>query len=250
MESVVYREGWPKNATDLDDADTIVVDCDGGRILVRHLQELDKLMKKGVGLVCIHYTVSVPKEKPGRCMLDWLGGYYELWWSVNPVWTAEFKTLPEHPITRGVKPFTIKDEWYYHMRFRETMEGVTPILTAVPPDSTRKRKDGPHSNNPHVRARMGMPEHTAWAYERPGGGRGFGFTGGHWHWNWAHDDFRRLVLNAIVWTAGAEVPPEGVPTKMPTVADLEANADFEKPKNWKPERIQKMIEEFNRTSGQ
>ena len=164
METVVYREGWPKNATDLDDADTIVVDCDGGRILVRHLQELDKLMKKGVGLVCIHYTVSVPKEKPGRCMLDWLGGYYELWWSVNPVWTAEFKTLPEHPITRGVKPFTIKDEWYYHMRFRETMEGVTPILTAVPPDSTRKRKDGPHSNNPHVRARMGMPEHTAWAY--------------------------------------------------------------------------------------
>ena len=35
-----------------------------------------------------------------------------------------------------------------------------------------------HSGNPHVRARMGMPEHVAWAYERPGGGRSFGFTGG------------------------------------------------------------------------
>ncbi len=44
--------------------------------------------------------------------------------------------LPEHPITRGVKPFKINDEWYYHMRFREEMEGVTPILTDLPPDAT------------------------------------------------------------------------------------------------------------------
>jgi hypothetical protein len=44
----------------------------------------------------------------------------------------------DHPTTRGlkpfaveVKPFTVHDEWYYHMRFRESMEGVTPILTAA-----------------------------------------------------------------------------------------------------------------------
>jgi hypothetical protein len=51
---------------------------------------------------------------------------------------------------------------------------------------------------------------VAWAVERPDGGRGFGFTGGHVHLNWGDADFRKLVLNALVWTAGAEVPADGV----------------------------------------
>ena len=28
--------------------------------------------------------------------------------------------IPEHETTRGVKPFEVKDEWYYHMRFVTT----------------------------------------------------------------------------------------------------------------------------------
>ena len=68
-----------------------------------------------------------------------------------------------------------------------------------------------------------MPEHVAWAYERPDGGRGFGFTGGHWHWNWASDSFRKVVLNGIAWTAGLDVPPDGVPSKTPTYEELEVN---------------------------
>ena len=43
----------------------------------------------------------------------------------------------------------------------------------------------------------------AWARERPDGGRGFGISGGHVHWNWGNDNFRKLVLNAIVWAAHA-----------------------------------------------
>lgn len=56
-------------------------------------------------------------------------------------------------------------------------------------------------------------ETLLWAVEREDGGRGVGFTGGHFHWNWGNDDFRTLVLNAIVWTAGAEVPTDGVPSR-------------------------------------
>ena len=44
------------------------------------------------------------------------------------------------------------------------------------------------------------------------GGRGVGFTGGHHHRNWAIDGYRQLVLNSIVWAAGAKVPSSGVPT--------------------------------------
>ena len=115
-----------------------------------HLKEFDVLMKKGIGLACIHYGVEVPKGA-WRLFLKWIGGYFETNWSVNPHWVADFKLFPEHPIASGVTPFAIKDEWYYHMRFRESMNGVTPILSALPPEDTLRRKDGPHSNNPHVR---------------------------------------------------------------------------------------------------
>ena len=79
-------------------------------------------------------------------------------WSVNPHWTAKYQKFPKHPITNGVKPFTINDEWYYHMRFRPEMKGVTPILTALPPKTTLTRPDGAHSGNPHVRAAIARGE--------------------------------------------------------------------------------------------
>ena len=37
---------------------------------------------------------------------------------------------------------SIYDEWYFHMRFRDGMKGVLPILSAVPPASTMSRPDG------------------------------------------------------------------------------------------------------------
>src|SRR5438309_299393 len=86
--------------------------------------------------MAIHYGVEVNKGDQGQSFLKWLGGYFEPGWSVNPFWTPEFKDLPSHEVTRGVKPFKINDEWYYHMRFVEGMKGVTPILSAVAPLTT------------------------------------------------------------------------------------------------------------------
>ena len=248
VRAVVHRDGWPKDPAALEGAATIVIYSDGGgrHPAMGHLDALDRLMKKGIGLACLHYAVEIPKGIPGDHLKDWIGGYFETHWSVNPFWTAEFKSLPEHPITRGVKPFAIEDEWYYHMRFQEDMKGVTPILTAVPPDSTRQRPDGPHSNNPTVRSRMGMPEHVGWVYERPDGGRGFGFTGGHWHWSWANDNFRTVVLGGIAWTAGLEIPPGGVPSKAPTFAELEANQDKPQPRDFDRARWQKLVDQWRR----
>ncbi|MBN1342089.1 MAG: ThuA domain-containing protein [Phycisphaerae bacterium] len=247
VRAVVHRNGWPSDPKALDGAAAIVIFCDGGggHVIMPHLAEVDALMKKGVGLACLHYAVIVDKGKPGDYFLDWLGGYYELWWSVNPHWKATFDRLPDHPITRGVRPFSIDDEWYYHMRFRPNMQGVTPVLTATPPNATRQRPDGPHSGNKHVRARMGMPEHPAWACERPDGGRGFGFTGGHWHVSWAHDDFRKLILNAIVWVARLEVPKDGVSTKTPSVEEIEAGQDEPKPKDYDRAKLERQIREWN-----
>ena len=229
-----YTGGWPADPTAFDNADAIFFFADGGDghpvLQSNHLAQIDALAKRGVGIACLHYAVEVPKEKGGPEFLSWLGGYFEPHWSVNPHWTLAKTELAEsHPIARGVKPFETNDEWYYHMRFRDPPEGLTLLLTAVPPNDTRERPDGAHSNNPTVRAGKGSREALAWAYERPGGGRGFGCTGAHFHRNWAHDDFRTMMLNALVWTAGLDVPEGGVASAV-SADDLAANLDDKPPK--------------------
>jgi hypothetical protein len=224
------------------------------------LEQLDQKMKKGCGFVCLHYAVEPAYEKvgwpepevgpdgkpvkqtppPGRSsrgkgsaeFLNWMGGYFEQYWSVNPHWDANFKQLPKHPISNGVKPFSTNDEWYYHMRFRKGMERVIPILTDLPSESTTQRGEGPHAGNPDQKREVleeKKPQHMAWATEREDGGRGFGFTGGHFHRGWANEDQRKLVLNAILWTAKAEVPAEGVASKV-TEDEMLANLDPKGPK--------------------
>lgn len=220
---------WP-TPEELAKADTIVMYADGGgghpALQGDHLQQLAKEMKRGCGFVCLHYAVEPTTEKGNKEFVDWLGGCFETNWSVNPHWEADFKELPQHAISHGVKPFATTDEWYFHMRFRDGMKGVMPILTAIAPESTMSRKDGPHEGNPTVREEVKnkVPQHTAWAVEREDGGRGFGFTGSHFHKSWGQNDQRKLVLNAIIWTAKMDVPAEGV-TSTVTEADLMANLD-------------------------
>lgn len=221
----VHANGWPQDVSAFEGADAVVIYSDGAEghpfLQGDRLQTIAGLVKKGAGIGCIHFAVEVPKEKGGPEFLDWIGGYFELFYSVNPFWEADIKSLPSHPITRGVQPFKIRDEWYYHMRFRPNMEGVTPIVTATPPDATRGKpgENSGRGGNPEVRKRRGESEILMWAYNRPDGGRGFGFTGGHPHANWANDNYRKLVLNAILWCAQAEVPAEGV-TAPVTAEDL------------------------------
>jgi type 1 glutamine amidotransferase len=244
VEAVVVQDDQDLDC--LDTADAIVLGSDGGRLVKTLGDRLEPLMQKGVGLACIHYTVDPSDPKAVRRLIGWIGGAYERHWSVNPHWEANFTSFPDHPVSRGLKPFKAQDEWYYHMRFVEDMKGVTPILSAVPPEQTRQRPDGPHSGNPHVRARSGMAEVVGWVYERPGGGRGFGCTGMHTHWNWAQDSFRTSVLNAIVWIAGAAVPAGGVPSETPTLEELESDLGQPRPANFNAEAVRKQIEAMNR----
>jgi type 1 glutamine amidotransferase len=226
----VYSNGWPADSSMLKGAAAVVIYSDGGAghpaLQADHLQQLDALIKQGTGMACIHYAVEPTIEKGQAEFVDWIGGCFEINRSVNPVWVADFKKLPDHPIARGVRAFKLRDEWYFNMHFRDDMKGITPILFSVPTRDTTNRDDGPHEGNPGVRAAVahGDSQTVAWASERPDGARGFGFTGGHYHKNWGDDNMRKVVLNAILWVAKVEVPADGVKSTV-TAADLAENLD-------------------------
>ncbi len=229
VDAVLCLNGWPKDPHVFDGADAVLLYMDGGgghaALQGDHLQVLSGLMNKGVGLGCAHYAVEVPADRGGKEWQEWIGGYYEDHYSCNPMWEPDYTAFPKHPITRGVKPFQVKDEWYFNMRFREDMKGIVPILVAKPSDAVR---DGPYvaprGPYPHIQANKGRDEVMLWAVERPDGGRGFGFTGGHYHLNWANENFRKIILNALLWMAHADVPKNGVES-MVTPNELYAHLD-------------------------
>ncbi len=247
IHTAAYFDGHPDDPTAFDNADAIVLYSNGGmgHPWLKALRHVNRAASRGVSIGAIHYAVEVPEGEPGAMFLDWIGGYFERWWSVNPHWIpTDVKLAKEHPITNGVEPFEINDEWYFNMRFRTGMQGVTPILQAIPPAETLSRPDGPVSGNPYVRAAVGRKQIQTlmWASENLGGGRGFGFTGGHVHWNWAHPGYRKLVLNAIAWITGAEVPRNGIESGPYSMEQMLANQDYEPWGRYDKETVKTMVE--------
>ncbi len=215
LKTVVVTNGWPENEKLLDDAATIVLFSDGSDhnekdhplLNDERMEVVARQMKRGCGYVALHYTTFTPREKSPQ-FLEWLGGFYDYesgpppknWWSKHEVGDYSLKLpTPDHAIATGVQSFKLHEEVYYQMRFRT-------------PDERRK-----NLLNFGDDVELGT---IAWAIERADGGRGFGYTGGHFHKNWGEENIRRLVLNAIVWTAKADVPTGGVQSSLP--------ADWEK----------------------
>jgi len=248
VKAQVCYPGWPKDAAILQDADAIVVYADGGagNLLIPHLKELDALAQKGVGIGMMHYVVECPKGEASARFLEWTGGFYETLHSCNPMWSPEFKSFPESPVTRGIKPFGTTDEWYMCLNFAETPAKPTPILSAIPSDAVR---NGPyvHPKGPykHVQDAHGQAETLMWVLERPDGGRGFGFTGGHTHWNWGHPMQRTVILNAIVWLAKLEVPAGGVPSPKLSFKDLDVEMKA-KPGQFDSAPIERQLAEWQK----
>ncbi len=238
---LVASNGWPTrmegdkrvdDPTAFEGVDAVVIYADGGgghpALQGNRTQLFDALARKGVGLGFAHYGVEVPKGEPGEAMHRWVGGYYEHLFSVNPMWKPEFKTLPKHAVTEGVKPFATHDEWYFNMRWVPGQKGVTPILVATADEKVRRGPyvypRGPYD---HIIADAGRAETMMWVCEREDGGRGFGFTGGHTHNNWTDANQRKVLLNAVLWIARMKIPAGGVESSL-TEADFIANQDPKK----------------------
>jgi type 1 glutamine amidotransferase len=224
----VHLNGWPKDEKILADAATIMIISDGRDgdkySEALHLEspqrvaKVERLMDRGTGLVLLHFATFAPDQYAKQCF-EWTGGYFD--WEENGQrkWYSNITTLenaqvqlatPAHPISRGVKPFRMKEEFYYNIRFAENDNALTPLLSV-----------------PALKGRAANGNTVAWCRERAGkaegaaAGRGFATTCGHYYDNWKNDDFRKLVLNALAWTAHVEVPKEGVESRWPGREEIE-----------------------------
>ncbi len=210
---------WPKDQAVLDAAGTVVFIGDNFPLqrlpdTKANLASLGAMMKRGCGIVCVHYATGLRAEDVAadgaHPLLGWLGGYFATrclhHQSIAKIYPAAVITpaAAEHPVSRGWKEFTVNDEPYINNYFggenNATLPGVTVLATSMlPPPSPQS-------------------ERVAWCIERADGGRGFGIVMPHFYKNWQLDDLRRFILNGIVWTAKMEVPAEGVRTAQPDLA--------------------------------
>jgi putative membrane-bound dehydrogenase-like protein len=255
VEVKVVRE-WPADELLLQQ-DALVIYADGwGRHPANgKLASLKKFMDQGGGLTVIHWATGLGSPDAGNKEKDhsvdpvrrqWrnlVGADFEPWHSVSRFWDASFEKLPKHPVTRGVSPFVIHDECYFHLRCEDPeCDHVTPLHGALPPLGIIKPGSGMDRGGVSAleEVKKGIDQYCAWGFERPQGGRTFGFTGGHTHWNWGRDELRMLIHNGIYWTTGAEVPAKGIPSERPDAKEMLAGLKGNP--GWTEEGLQIMLD--------
>lgn len=204
----VLAADWPTRPTTFAGAKAVVLFLDGGDkhavLKGNRAAEVQKLVDAGVGLVQLHQVADYPKDVAERARA-WAGGAWEKGSGQRAHWVHTFKSFPDHPVCRGVTPFTIDDGWLYKNTFAPGKAGVTPLLRTVSPKSKDKEDDDGAI--------------VAWAFERAGGkGRSFTFTGAHLHASFAEEGYRRLLVNGILWSAGLDVPAAGAPVRLDAAA--------------------------------
>ncbi len=194
---------WRDGPELLDGADGAVVFLTEGAKWVSEdadrLAAFQRLAKRGGGLSVLHWGMGTREAAPVANFVSLFGcchggpdrKYKVLTTTITP-------TLDGHPILSGIKPVQVHDEFYYSLKQPEQAEKCVPLIRA---------------------AIDGEGQSVAWAWQRPDGGRSFGFSGLHYHDNWKLTEYRRLVLQGVLWSVGQPIPTEGLAVEV-TEADL------------------------------
>lgn len=213
----VVLNDWPSDQRIFDKADSIVFITDGkdGDVCgepvpftttPERFNCIQKQISRGCGFVTVHFSLFF-NNKDGQKIIQWNGGFYQ-WqneqeereWYSSIKWGNHFINLasPKHELSNGLIPFMLNEEYYYNMKFRETTTGFIPIWDV--PDL------------PDLKSSRGSI--VSWGLEREDGGRGFATTCGHDIGKFNIDQFRKMLLNGIVWSAQIAIPEEGIQSTM------------------------------------
>ena len=166
---------WPEEKQ-LKTADVLVF-YQKGEWTPRRAKDIDAFLKRGGGLVYIHYAVDGGTDAPGfaqRIGLAWKGGASKF--RHGPL-ELGFETGSGHPIGRNFESVKFVDESYWQLVGNPS--DVQLLASGV--------EDG-------------KPQPLFWTIES-GGGRVFVSIPGHFSWTFDDPLFRILILRGIAWTA-------------------------------------------------
>jgi type 1 glutamine amidotransferase len=166
---------WP-SADELKTADVLVF-YQQGTWTPERARDIDVYLKRGGGLVYLHYAVDGGKDAPGfaqRIGLAWQGGRSKF--RHGPL-ELGFETGDKHPIGRNFAKVKFVDESYWQL-VGDTSK-VRLLASGV--------EDG-------------KPQPLFWTFE-PEKGRVFVSIPGHFSWTFDDPLFRVLILRGIAWTA-------------------------------------------------
>jgi len=208
VSTVVVRDGWPESEAVFDGARSIVFYNGGGRkqpqlASAQRIDCIQQRIDEGAGVVAIHRAIHFLPEFADQSRA-WIGGAHVSGLSGNGHWWSRHRAFPEHPVTQGVPPWTIRDGWLNGVQFADGMRGITPLVW-----SGRRYRGSD---------RGGARDVVAWAYEAPSGARAFTFTGSDAHSAWSVPGVRQLMVNGILWSAGLSVPKSGAPCALDAAA--------------------------------
>ena len=204
-ELVKADEPWSDGPEKLKQVDGVVIFVSEGAKWAsadpRRLQALAGLASRGGGFVGLHWGIGCKDAEPIPAFLNLLGGCHggpDRKYQV--LQEAKLEVAREHPIARGLRDFSTREELYYQLKFVKPNAG-TPAKETL---------------SPILQAEIDGAKHTvSWAWQRPDGGRSFGFSGLHFHDNWRKPEYRRLVTQAVLWSLGLSLPEGGTNVDVP-----------------------------------
>jgi putative heme-binding domain-containing protein len=177
--TVSEAKGWP-TAKQFEKADLIVFYSSNPGWSAEKAKELDAYLKRGGGLVYIHYAVE------GRDAVDALAARIGLAWKGG---ASAYRHGPldlsfpdaKHPITAGFKKVSFVDESYWKL------SGDPKKINVL----ASGKEDG-------------VAQPLLWTHE-VGKGRVFVSIPGHYTWTFDDPLFRVLILRGMAWAAGEHV---------------------------------------------
>jgi len=209
------------NVDDLKDAAAIIIECSSvtsspkrahpllpplpagqknyGKDTLAYFNNIDSLQEAGMGIMIIHWGIATDgaAQSVQTHYLKWFGqvalsGYTRNplgYWTVTPV-----KAAQKHPVLSGIKPWMYKDEIFSNLVVKPGDAYRTDLLLG----------ESPQTNQGIIASNC-----IASAYEK-GKARGLLWGGMDYHSALLNENYLRFVLNAIVWTAGIDVPKDGI----------------------------------------
>lgn len=185
-------EPWPEGPQLIAAADGVVIFLsEGARWTVadpRRHEALAQLAARGGGLTAIHWAMGTREAGPIEPFVKLFGGCHGGADRKYQVVQSELRPAnPSHPIAAGIDPVSVRDEFYYRLKFVRAKPGIEPVMQVTID---------------------GQPQTVAWAWQRGDGGRSFGFSGLHFHDNWQRPEYQRLLAQAVLWTMKLPIAPK------------------------------------------